>query len=684
MRGAEGGCLEDRACEQKEKISGERDPDHGKRGRLRVRDDPVRRLEARASVHRKDERQVNELRADVDIHERHRHEDDDGPPSAAVPPPNERGVLSKRRREENGWRRDDDEEQGGKKNTAFPAKLAERRVRSSPGVRESPRSGRDEGERTPARTRVLSASRGTKRVRERAFERGPRPIAGRLRKPCPARGAGAGDLGKLGAAERAGPGSVVVPLAQVTSSRPAGTAAGLIKIRRESADSTKGPRKKPLARASRETRGARASRVDRDEIPGRPEEAPTDMSVLRILPPPFVSIAFLLAAGPALAAPDEVRAIWITRWDFRSEADVRRSIRTAHELGLNRVFFQVRGRADAYYRSPYEPWGEEIGGRDPGFDPLAVAVDEASRRRIALEAWVNVLPAWKGSSPPRSRSHIFHTRPEWFLVNRAGKRLRLDKNRYTILNPCLPEVRSYLATVISDIAKRYRVDGIHLDYIRFVAPNGGRALDFPFDSRTLGLFRAQTGATPASSPAEWNDWRRRNVNTVLYRVAAACRAARPGVRISVASIANYHRARTTLFQDVATWQRRGWVDDVYPMNYHRRTADFERYGRNAIAAGPPGTVHLGIGVYLLDDPAQMRAQIEAARRLGSNGYALFALANFAATRSHESRAGAAAERKRAAFRRELLSTHRSRVATTRVQPPASRPEYRNVRPQNGK
>ena len=95
----------------------------------------------------------------------------------------------------------------------------------------------------------------------------------------------------------------------------------------------------------------------------------------------------------------EVRGIWVTRWDFRSPEDVRRVVADAASIGVTDVFWQVRGQGDSYYRSRIEPWGEELfrddrSRTDPGFDPLALAVQEAHRRGVRIHAWFNVMPMW--------------------------------------------------------------------------------------------------------------------------------------------------------------------------------------------------------------------------------------------------------------------------------------------------
>jgi uncharacterized lipoprotein YddW (UPF0748 family) len=370
-----------------------------------------------------------------------------------------------------------------------------------------------------------------------------------------------------------------------------------------------------------------------------------------------LSVLILLLAA-SRAAPDEVRAIWITRWDYRSEEDVRRAVRWSSLLGLNRVFFQVRGRADAFYRSSIEPWGEELGGHDPGFDPLAVAIDEARKVGIELDAWINVLPAWKGARAPASAAHVLHTHPDWFLVDRQGRRHVLNPSDYTILNPCLPEVRAYIVGIVKDIASRYAIDGIQLDYIRFVGRDADHQLDFPYDPRTLRLFRRYANTSPFDDPAAWDRWRALSVDTLVYRISEAVRTTRPGARVTVAAIQDYERARRDLFQDVVKWQANGWIDEVYPMTYHRDDAAFRLYAGKAIGAGAPGKVIPGIGVHLLDSVQALARQIEWTRSSRSGGYCLFAYSNFFPSTSHESRSDTASRLLRTQMRsrmRELNS-----------------------------
>ena len=150
----------------------------------------------------------------------------------------------------------------------------------------------------------------------------------------------------------------------------------------------------------------------------------------------------------------------------------------------------------AWYDSRFEPWADELGGSDPGYDPLKLACEEAHRCGLELHAWVNVMPAWRGKTPPKNPDQLYNAHPEWFWYDQHGNRQALC-SFYVSLNPCLPEVRKYLVDVFYDLVSRYDVDGLHMDYIRFPneppATPKGSGLDYPYDAGTLALYRQDTG-----------------------------------------------------------------------------------------------------------------------------------------------------------------------------------------------
>ncbi|RME37138.1 MAG: hypothetical protein D6788_10120, partial [Planctomycetota bacterium] len=217
---------------------------------------------------------------------------------------------------------------------------------------------------------------------------------------------------------------------------------------------------------------------------------------------------------------------------------------------------------------------------------------------LALHAWVNVMPAWRGRRPPGDPRQLYNARPEWFLRDARGNRQPLGW--YNSLNPCLPEVRRYLTAVMEEIVRGYDVDGLHLDYIRF--PNEwtesygrGRSVpDYPRDPRTLAMFRRETGTTPDRDPQRWTAWRADKVTQLLRDIRRAVKRIRPGVQLSAAVGAEPAEAYRRHYQDALRWIREGLLDAVYPMNYTSDAATFERRARLWASQQSKVTVVMGI------------------------------------------------------------------------------------------
>ncbi|MCI0343557.1 MAG: family 10 glycosylhydrolase [Planctomycetales bacterium] len=327
-------------------------------------------------------------------------------------------------------------------------------------------------------------------------------------------------------------------------------------------------------------------------------------------------------APPAEPRP-EVRAVWVTRWDTATAADVREAIRNVRALRCNVALFQVRGAADAFYRSDLEPWAEELGGEDPGYDPLAVACDEAHAAGVALHAYMNTMPAWRGTRPPRSPRHLWNAHRDWIAWGKDGKTQALSDKDYVVLNPSHPEARRHLVAVYRDVARRYPVAGIHLDYVRYLSPG------FSYDPVSLGRFRAETGKEPGEAPEAWARWRRDVLTSLVGEIAAACRAARPGVLVSAAVWRNPRRGRDDVLQDWPAWLEEGLLDWAFPMIYTKDEKAFRDDLLQCRAAVSRGLLLPGLGAYQHEaDPALTLAQIAAAREAGFPGFSLFAYGTF--------------------------------------------------------
>ena len=114
---------------------------------------------------------------------------------------------------------------------------------------------------------------------------------------------------------------------------------------------------------------------------------------------------------PASAQPkQEVRAAWITTaygldWPRtkatsaasreRQKAELIEMLDKLKDAHFNTILFQARTRGDVLYRSDIEPMNAVLTGQvdgDPGYDPLAFAVEECHKRGMECHAWMVTLP----------------------------------------------------------------------------------------------------------------------------------------------------------------------------------------------------------------------------------------------------------------------------------------------------
>ena len=242
---------------------------------------------------------------------------------------------------------------------------------------------------------------------------------------------------------------------------------------------------------------------------------------------PLAALILAVAPAPAGAADApppllrEFRAAWVATvgnidWPSRpglapdaQRAEAVAILDVASRTGLNAVVLQVRASADAFYASPIEPWSAYLSGEqgkapEPSYDPLTFWCAEAHRRGLLLHAWINPFRARvQGAKYEESAGHVAKARPD--LVRAYGTMLWLD--------PGEPESRAITLAVVRDIARRYDVDGLHIDdyFYPYPIPDPGRPgqeLEFPDGP-------SWTKAQAAGVSMARDDWRRDNINRLI-------------------------------------------------------------------------------------------------------------------------------------------------------------------------
>ena len=369
---------------------------------------------------------------------------------------------------------------------------------------------------------------------------------------------------------------------------------------------------------------------------------------------------WLVGSRPIISAADvpaEVRALWVQRTSLSSPASIDVLVKTAHDHGFNTLLVQVRGRGDAYYASDLEPRAIELARQPLSFDPLARVIAEAHQAGLRVHAWINLNLISSAAELPGSREHLIYRHPEWLMVPReiaqelrkidptspgyVGKiarwtRAQQDKVEGLYVSPLQRDAVTYAGTVVADIAKRYPIDGIHLDYARYPSDQ------FDYSRFAISEFRSDMHARLAAAerreldnqesvdlftypdrfPDQWKRFRRAQLSALLMHLRTAVKGVRSGAMLTIAAAPDAQEAFDQRLQDWRSWLEGRVIDAVCPMAY---TQEADRFAAQIAAArdiAGGAAVWAGIGAYRLK-PEQTIENIQAARRLGTAGFVLF-------------------------------------------------------------
>ncbi|RIV27634.1 glycoside hydrolase [Fibrisoma montanum] len=302
---------------------------------------------------------------------------------------------------------------------------------------------------------------------------------------------------------------------------------------------------------------------------------PTRPPVVATTPVDTVETEELTALVP-LPPKREFRAVWIATvdnidWPSKKgllPADQQQEIVALfdqqQQMGLNAVVVQIRAAADAFYAKSSEPWSEWLMGQqglapEPFYDPLDFMIEQAHSRNMEFHAWFNLDRATFSKTASVAPSNIVFRKPGWFLEY-GGRKL---------FNLGLPEVRSYIASVVANVVRNYDVDGIHFDDYFYPYAIAGQVLrdDSTYQANYNGMKKA--------------DWRRDNVNRLVLELRDSIRANKPYVKFGISpfgiwknqssdpegSATNGGQAYYELYADTRKWAREGWVDYIAPQVY---------------------------------------------------------------------------------------------------------------------
>ncbi|MGQ9900782.1 MAG: family 10 glycosylhydrolase [Fimbriimonadales bacterium] len=321
-------------------------------------------------------------------------------------------------------------------------------------------------------------------------------------------------------------------------------------------------------------------------------------------------------------AQAEFRGFWVDGFNegFHTPEQVDTLLQRVRTANMNAVVVQMRKRGDAHYLSSLEPFATS---QQAGFDALAYLIEKAHNDtpRIEVHVWVNCHPIWPGSGWPSDPKHILNRLPEIQTED-------YDGNRITEVGYGgdwgHPRYQEWFIKVVLDIVRRYDIDGIHFDYIRYTGERWG------YNPVSVERFNRRYGRTGKPEPADplWKQWRRDQVSAVVRQLYAQATALKPTLKVSAALITWGDGPQTSddwvnksayraVFQDWQGWLKEGILDMAIPMIYYDEAnpsrAAFFRTWATFLKDHQHGRIGIvGIGNYLNSIENTLR-QVEFAR-----------------------------------------------------------------------
>ena len=324
-------------------------------------------------------------------------------------------------------------------------------------------------------------------------------------------------------------------------------------------------------------------------------------------------------ASPKATQTAQRRGFWNHSGTGIYPGDWDRTMRELSDAGFNMILPNLCWGGCAHYASDvlprsktYEKYGDQI----------AQAIAAGKKHGVEVHVW-KVCYNLSGQTPKKFLEQMQREK-------RTVKTVDGKEDHW--LCPSHPKNFELERDAMLEIVKKYDVDGIHFDYIRY--PLG----KYCYCETCRKRFEADSGRKVKNWPKdcysgerknEFRKWRCKNVTRLVRAVHEEAKKIKPGVKVSAAVFGSYPSCKMSIGQDWVDWAKAGYVDFLCPMDYTSKNQAFEKLVTRQIKL-IHGAVPLypGIGPsasHSRMDAEQVAAQIALAKKLGAAGFVIFNL-----------------------------------------------------------
>lgn len=331
----------------------------------------------------------------------------------------------------------------------------------------------------------------------------------------------------------------------------------------------------------------------------------------------------------------ENRGIWFDRGtivNIKSQEEMGRYFDKLKSGGINTIYFET-------FNAGYTIYPSNLTAQNPltkGVDPLRWAVIEAHKRNIKIHAWIWVFAVGNTrhnsiiNKPQSFEGPILSKHPDWALIGGNGNYQPKNQPEFW-LDPTCKQAKQFIISLGQEITRKYDIDGIQLDYIRYPFQKTDNLMGF--NPNSIEQFQITTGeklfTNDTKSLNMWNKWKEYNINQFVDDFSKSTKKIRPSIKISASVFCkNYTERFNSIQQNWESWAKNSSVDIITPMSYS--------VSNKALASNLdvfPQTVcqncliYPGIALKHVKD-TEILNQIETVRNYGFSGMTFFAYSQF--------------------------------------------------------
>jgi len=355
---------------------------------------------------------------------------------------------------------------------------------------------------------------------------------------------------------------------------------------------------------------------------------------------PLTGLAAILAVlsapagGAASAAAPEIRATWLTTTssDDWSTANLQTTMNSLKQTGFNTVYVEAWKNGSTNFTSSTlaaftgsPSLNPSVSGRNFLNETRAAAANAG----LIHGAWFEYgLMAEFGS--PSNPLALKCQNATWTVGTTSGTGWLLEdstgsytngSNNFVWMNPLVPEVRNLIKGIVVDAINQFDLQIVQFD------DHLAWPVQFGWDDYTKAVYKQETNRNlpTSSTDSNFRAWRQGKTQALFEEIAAAAKAAKPSVIVSLSpSTASFSASNYC-----ADWPK--WLpstDEMLPQVYRSTYSSFATDWALQITASGTNRPELAAGLRLLGTGSatpwnDLRQQIDKTRTDGALGHSIW-------------------------------------------------------------